>query len=291
MKRKLAVLSTIIFALFTLTGMGQAQGINLKLFGGYGMMTTGDYNTFGESMESYFDDAVLYLGLTKEGEFEKLKMGFEYGGEIVVKLIGGIGIGVGAGYIQRSSETEMSLEEPLVGSINFSSKPDFSAIPVTLSLYYFLPSPPLVDIYLNGGVGYYFGKTKHTLRIDTEITGLPTDWIETVGEIKDQGIGFHGGLGLEFSMGSNIGLFVEGKGRYCKLKSWEGDETTTGSAGSATHSGTMWFCELRDSDTGQWYSALILLDVEPSGSDVRNVREFEVDLSGISVRVGIKIKF
>jgi len=197
MKRKLTILSTMIFFFLSLAGMSHAQRLSLKLTGGYGMLTAGDYNTFGESIEALMDDGALYLGLTKEGEFQKLKMGFEYGGEIIVKLVGGVRIGVGAEYIQRSSETEMTLKNPLVETFTLFSKPDLSAIPVTLTLYYFLPSPPLVKIYLNGGLGYYFGITKHTLRIDTEVTGLPADWGKTVGEIKDQGVGFHGGLGLE----------------------------------------------------------------------------------------------
>lgn len=291
MKRKLAILTTTIFVFFSLAGMSQAQGISIKLFGGYGTMTTGDFNTFGESMDKYTDDAVAFLGLTKEGEFKKLNMGLEYGGEIIVKLPGGLGIGVGAGYIQRSNESEINLEEPLIGSMSFTLEPDFTVIPLTCSLYYFLPSPPLVNIYVNGGAGYYFGTVKHTFGLDLQIIGLPPEQSQTVGDVKSQGIGFHGGIGLEFNMGSNIGLFVEGKGRYCKLKSWEGDETSTGTLGSGTESGTMWFLDQYDGATGQWYSVIMLSEDQPSGPDVQNVREFEVDLSGFSIRAGIRIKF
>jgi hypothetical protein len=51
MKRKLAVLSMLLFAIFTLTGMSQAQEFRLKLGGGYGTMTTGDYNSFGAGLD------------------------------------------------------------------------------------------------------------------------------------------------------------------------------------------------------------------------------------------------
>ena len=138
MKRKLALLTTAICFLFSLVGIGQAQGINIKLFGGYGTMTTGDYNSFGESFEKYTDNVAL-AGLTKEGEFKKLNWGLEYGGEIIVKLVGGLGVGFGAGYIQRSNESEISLADPLAGSMTFNSAPDFTAVPVTVSLYYYLP--------------------------------------------------------------------------------------------------------------------------------------------------------
>ncbi len=83
MKRKLAVLSMLFFAIFSLTGMSQAQGFRLKLSGGYGTMTTGDYNSFGAGL----DDLVSILealGATTEGEFNKINMGFEYEAEFIL---------------------------------------------------------------------------------------------------------------------------------------------------------------------------------------------------------------
>lgn len=117
-------------------------------------------------------------------------------------------------------------------------------------------------------------------------------WEKSESELKDKGLGFHAGAGLEFNIAPKIAIFIEGKGRYCKLKSWEGDVTWTDSDGwTDSESGTMWYYEAQDSDTNKWYSMFALQEDKPSGYDIRNIREFAVNLTGISLRTGIRIKF
>jgi len=296
MKRKLIAISTLIFSFFFLAGIGQAQNpipkFSLKFTGGYGTMTVGDLNTFIKSFDTYLADYAVYAGLTKGGEYKKLNLGLEFEGEIIVKLMGKFGIGLGAGYLLRSSESELSVEEPGVGKLTFLFKPDVTVFPVHLSLYYFSSLLPSTNIYFTGGVGYYSGKGKSKIRGEYEEGGTLMDWTESAGEIKDKGLGYHGGVGLEFNLGSKFAIFVEGRGRYCKLKNWEGDETYEESGGyTETNSGSMWYFEQLDPDLNKWYSSLALSDQEPSGPDIRNVRKFEADFSGFSLRAGIKIKF
>jgi len=53
----------------------------------------------------------------------------------------------------------------------------------------------------------------------------------------------------------------------------------------------MWYYEAQNYYTGKWYSEIVLQEDKPSGYDIRNIREFAANLSGISLRTGIKIKF
>ena len=101
MKRKLVVLSILLFTIFMTTGMSQAQGFRLKLTGGYGTVTTGDYNAFGDGMDRLLV-IIEGLGASTEGEFNKINLGFEYEAEFILSLPAGLGVGVGVGYIQRS---------------------------------------------------------------------------------------------------------------------------------------------------------------------------------------------
>jgi len=298
MKRKLIALSTMIFAFFffTGTGFGQVQdfikGFNLKFTGGYGTMATGDYNTMGKDLESYFDDYSALLGVSRTGEFKKINMGLEFEGEIIMDLNGNFGIGFGVGYIRRSNESEISLSVPGIGSISYSLEPIITVTPVNLSLYFFPPIASSMNIYLYGGFGYYISKLTSIYRFDAQLAGFPEYWEKSESELKDKGLGFHAGAGLEFNIAPKIAIFIEGKGRYCKLKSWEGDSTLTDSDGwTGSESGTMWYYEAQDFDTGKWYSMIVLQEDKPSGYYIRNIREFEVNLSGISLRTGIRIKF
>jgi len=300
MKKKLITLSTMIFVFFflTSTGIGQAQdfikGFSLKFTGGYGTMATGDYNTIGEDQEQYFDDYKALIEswngfqVSRTGEFKKINMGLEFEGELIMDLGGTFGIGFGVGYIRRSNESETGLSIPGIGSISYSIEPIITVTPVNLSLYFFPPIAPSMNIYLYGGLGYYMGKLTATSEMAAD--GY---WEKSESELKDKGLGFHAGAGLEFNIAPKIVIFIEGKGRYCKLKSWEGDSTLTDSDGwTGSESGTLWYYEAQGFyDTGKWYSMIVLQEDKPSGYDIRNIREFAANLSGISLRTGIRIKF
>ena len=290
MKRKLAVLSTLLFAIFILTGMSQAQGFRLKLSGGYGTMTTGDYNSYGAGLDDLVS-TLEALGATTEGEFNKIKLGFEYEVEFILSLPAGFGVGVGVGYIQRSKMTELSATLPLFGSASASIEPKITAIPINLSAYYFTPGIAPLKFFVYGGIGYYYGRL--TIDIREESTP-PAFWSEQEGMLKDQGFGFHGGVGLEFKVAPKIALFLEGRARYCKLKSWNGDSTYEDSDGNTgDEKGFMWYFEELDQNygSGEWFPGITIASGLPSGPDIRNARKFEVNLSGISLRTGIRLKF
>jgi len=300
MKRKLIALSaiTFVFLFLTGTGIGQAQdfikGFSLKFTGGYGTMAIGDYNAFGKDFEQYLDDIKPLIEswngfqVSRTGEFKKINMGAEFEGEIIMGLSGTFGIGFGVGYISRSSVSKMGLSIDDLASFSYSIEPIISVTPINLNLYLFPPIAPAMNIYLYGGFGYYMGKFTVTSKTVTD--GY---WEKSESELKDKSLGFHAGAGLEFNIAPKVAIFIEGKGRYCKLKTWEGDSTLTDSDGwTGSESGTMWYYEEQDHDTDKWYSTIALQENKPSEyDDIRNIREFEANLSGISLRIGIKIKF
>jgi opacity protein-like surface antigen len=290
MKRKLAVLSMLLFAIFTLTGLSQAQKFRVKLSGGYGTMATGDYNSFGVGLNDLIS-ILEALGATTEGEFNKINPGFEYEAEFILSLPAGFGVGVGVGYMQRGKITELSASIPLVGSASASIEPKITAIPVNISAYYFTPGVAPLKFFVYGGFGYYFGKLATDIR---EASTPSAFWSEQEAKLKDQSFGFHGGVGLEFKVASRIALFIEGRARYCKLTSWNGDGTYEDSDGvTETDEGLMWYFEELDQNygSGKWLPAITIATDSPSGPNIRNAREFEVNLSGISLRTGIRIRF
>jgi opacity protein-like surface antigen len=292
MKRKLIASSAIIFGFFFLTGIGIGQsqdfikGFSLKLTGGYGTMAVGDFNTVVEDLDSRYNYIASYYGVTKEGTLKQLNYGIELEGEIIMKLPGNFGLGIGTGYYLRSKDSEFSIEEYLPGYGYFqgrtiSLKPKFTAIPITLTFYYFLPSKSLVNLYLNGGIGYYFGKVTFTIREDlVPYFDDSPEWNEKQLEAKDQGFGLHGGVGLEFNVISKVAFFIEGNGIYCILKSWKGDVITEYSHKSSD----------KESGTVLYYEEAGYANFTTS-KDRPNVRKLRWNLSGLSLRGGIRIRF
>jgi opacity protein-like surface antigen len=290
MKRKFAVLSILLFTIFMTTGMSQAQGFRLKLTGGYGTMTTGDYNAFGAGLDRLIT-TLEGLGATTEGEFNKINLGFEYEAELIFTLPAGFGVGVGVGYIHRSGMTDLSATIPLMGSASASIEPKITAIPVNLSAYYFTPGVVPLKLFAYGGIGYYFGKLSTSIR---EESTPPAFWTQQDIVLKDQAFGLHGGVGLEYNVAPRIALFIEGRARQCKLIGLEGDGNYVDSDGTTIiDTGSLWYFEELDTNygSGEWFPGITLARNSPTGAGIRNVRKFEVNLSGISLRTGIRIRF
>lgn len=288
MKRIWTVLTAILFTFFASGGISQAVGFSLKITGGYGTMATGDYNTFGQDWERLINLTADSSGATASGEFKKLNFGLEYEAEFILNLFGGFGIGVGVGYIQRSNESELGLTDPLAGSLTITISPYFTATPINVSAYYFSPGVVPLKLFVYGGGGYYLARLKTTFRIEAE---PPDIWGENEFELKDRGFGFHVGGGLEFKFIPKVSFFVEGRYRYCKLESWEGDETARNSDGfTEQDSGKLWYYEYQDFG-GEWFSSIGISESQPDNPTIRNVRPFQADLSGFVLRVGVRIKF
>ena len=92
-------------------------------------------------------------------------------------------------------------------------------------------------------------------------------------------------------LSDSAAVFLEGTGRYVNLKNWDVDNVYRTALGSETDTGTFWYIEEFEEDTGKYYPSLELSDEEPSDPDFRNVREAEIGLSGIVFKVGIKFSF
>jgi len=288
--KKLIVLSTMVLTFFFLARIGKAQTkLSFKATGGYGNMSAGDLNTVINSLDSII--AIYFAtenGVTKEGTLKEIDWGLDFEGEFIMNLTNNLGIGLGAGYIQRRKDSRTSIKNGASGTVNYDVEPKITAFPIKLSAYYFYPIVPQLHIFINGGVGYYFGKSSWSLKTDYVEENY---WTKSVFEVKGNGIGFHGGIGFEYNVAKNIAFFAEGSGRYAKLKDWEGDMTVRDSEGdtSGKISGTFWYFE--SEIYGKDYPYVVLTEDKPTDPYFRNLRKFECDLSGLSFKAGIRVKF
>ena len=262
-------------------------GFSLKMHGGMNYLFSNDINDHLQATTDYWNDR----GVDVEGEFEPLQNGIEFGGEFIVNLTPHIGIGLGGGYIQASSKS--TVNNAWFGySYQDTATPKVTAIPLTLSAYFYLPLGKRLSFNIQAGMGYYLGTFSWDYSYESELDDFKENW-----EGKSNALGFHGGLGFEFYFSSGIALFVEGFGRYAKLKALKGkytfEETFFGYQGQESiDEATLWYYEWRSALTGNYYPTLEFNDEKPEETSfIKNIREGEVDLTGFSVRVGIRIRF
>lgn len=292
-------LCLVIFSVFIFTATSTAQGIfkgfSLKLSGGLGTWAGGDMNTVIEDANSQMQDVANYFGGSMDGSFDKLNWGTDFEGEFIVDLTRNIGVGIGIGYIHRKKDSSVHQAFGSGVSQSFEERPQFTAIPITLSAYYHFPLTTKMDAFLKAGVGYYMGKSKFNVRHEIEMPGSPLTWQEEKRKASSNSFGFHGGIGLEFNLLENIAFFLKGIGRYAKLKDWDVDvQYRTFEEKSGTFSGTWYIVEVLNYSTEKYYKVIITSTQTPSSVGYyifRNPKIAEINYSGISLRVGIKVVF
>jgi hypothetical protein len=268
-------------------GLSKAEKFSLKLSGGMNYLAIGDPNAYLKGLSDFLKDqaSIGEVIIIPEGDFKNIHIGLDLEGDVIVYLTPRFGISLGSGYILgKKGKDENKI---IIGGQTFTEEVKVSAIPVKLGVYYFLPLSSRARFFLNGGVGYYFAKWSDGYR--NEWTG---NWWNTDQKARASGIGFNGGVGFELNLVSHIALVLEGQGRYAKIGGFKGDKEIKiySPPADSFAKGKLYYFEYFPW-TYKWYPMINILEEEPSGDKIRNVREAKVDFSGFTFRAGIKINF
>jgi len=279
----------------------QSTGIQfgLRLIGGTNLLMENDLNNYVEGMNNYLSDfADTIPDVSVDSEFEPIKMGMDFSGEILIHFMPQFGIGIGAGYISTGKESMGKLSAPNGDYESITMHPQVSAIPITFSLYYGIPLGNRMEVVLNGGLGYYLGTINYEVVFEG---GSPTygySYEETeTWDTTSNAFGFHGGLDFEFGFSSNFAFVVGARGRLVKFTDLTGDleweyTYSPGGSGSGTDKDqTLWYGIKEDWMTGNEYVQLTLSEDRPTGSSWSDVRKAEISLSGFVFQAGIKLTF
>lgn len=251
--------------------------ITLSLSGGRKYFTGGDLNKGSEGLaDSYEDD----LGITRNGDVKPLHLSYIFGGEINFSLSSKFLVGLGFDYLFGKQESVVKFSKETSSDL-FTTRPKVEAYPLRLCLSFF----PLPYLYFKSGIEYYF--VKSTLYYHFKVEDVFEEWS---GDAKAQGIGYLGSLGLVVAPSSRINLFLELGGRYARIDGFEGENVYTDSTGyKSTEKGKLYFYQITSG--GKSYPRLFIWEDKPSGTGVTDVREAFINLSGISIKAGIRINF
>ena len=261
------------------------QTVGLKLMGGGGYTLGGDP---AAGMQGQSDYLKAQFGATQAYTFPKT--GWTGTGEILFYLSPEVAFGIGAGYERHVKESAVGYS---IGGIDVSEtlKPDFDVIPILGSLHFFFPlgSAVKVDFYLGGGV--YRTRLKWNSTYDISLLGLTGTDVYTFDGTRT-GYGAHAGLGLELALSSKLALVLNVTGRYARVSGFVGDWTETGSGDfwSFTDGGSDHAVYYYDwTIAGTTYPQIEFRPDKPAGSNLTNVREARLDLSGLTATVGFRI--
>jgi hypothetical protein len=294
MKIRAGGLAVVGLFFFSLTMASFAQDapkkFSLTLSGGYGTTTGGDIPKVMDGMNAKIRDLAAATDFTVADTLEIAKWGPELEAEFLFRPARNFGVSFGTGYLRKAENTRVAAELEGLAGIALDWTVTYQVIPLKLSGYYFFEIGSKMTAYAKAGIGYYFGRMTYTIRTEETLLGV-TVWDQNVGEATAGGLGFHGGLGLEYPLSAAFALFVEASGRYVSLKDWSVDNNHSSAWESESEAGTFWYAEERDEALGKYYPTLQMFEDRPAGSDLRNVREAAFDFSGFALKAGVKISF
>lgn len=307
-KRAILWLLTTIFLIF-LAGIAYTKegrykpGFSIKLTYGTNHYSWGDINKCLESfnnnelfeyMRSYFPELI-------SGEIIKLdNFASDWEAELRIDIIRrfALSLAISETIIRKNESSLTYIDRHLIGDqiSTWTYKPEVKvSMPVKLGIYYTLPLSSKINITFNAGIGYYSAKVSEYMRHEITFPSGETGWTVRDWETNPKRVcGFHGGIGLEYSLIKNFALVVEVQRRYVKLKDLRGIVQIEGKHSGGIHEekGTLYYFNMWDVGIGTRYDDLWVWRRPPDFSiwDMRHIRKAVLDLTGYSFRVGIRMR-
>ena len=258
-------------------GLPPVSQIHINISGGANYSLVGDINEGAEGFIDYYQST---LEAEKSGKFQPLHLNYIFGGEVSVPLGSGLHFGVGADYYFGKKETSVNFTPPV--SFTIQTRPEIKVLPVRIFLSYHIRP----EFYIKGGIEYIFTECSYLYRM-TENDA----WQEWNGKADSGQIGGYLGLGFVHDFGRFLSVFIEASGRYAVAKNLKGEGLYRDSTGlEYKEKGYMYIYqgEVLNKDT---FPLVFVRDKTPSGYGVSDPERASVDLSGLSLQAGFRIKF
>jgi hypothetical protein len=269
---------------------GGGAEISLRIHGGFSYLQAKDVNTGTGGYYDYYTLLGEMMGYEIEGGFSPVHGGYDFGADLVIQINPTIGIGIGAGYLRSSKDSEMTLTyledtASMLGSVRLS------AIPIRLGVFFDFPVNDKLSFTANAGAAVYTSlKFMGSIRFEED-----TSWQEIAldGSRTSFGdIGFQGGLGFEYMVAPKIGFFVEALGRYARFKNYDSvTGTNRDSGGFSDSTEGVLYLEKIDVPEGTW-TWLVVEETPPTPDPPEIVySEPKFDFSGFCLQAGFRIRF
>jgi len=264
---------------------------SLVLSGGYGTTGGGDMSKVFAGENGLIRDFAALGGFTVTDTLQTASWSQEFEVEFLFRPVRNFGLSLGTGWLGKSEDARGAGESGALARFSVDWNTDYRLIPVELSGVYFLPAGARLTAYAKAGAGYYFGRMKYSAATEESFAGAGT-WELDEGTATGSSFGFHGGLGLEYSVSHVLSIFLEAHGRQIRMNGWTADDQTHSDPTShTTETGSFWYAERFQPDFGKSYATFVLHKDLPDDSDLRNVRKMAIGFSGFAVKAGFKIGF
>lgn len=262
--------------------------IRLRAYGGLSGLGGGDFNSGQRGWADFYCAVFGLLSYVPDGDIKPVRMGWDLGSEAIYKFSSSLGVGFGAGFLRAARTSDMAFTPSRAGLdvLKYEAGTVLSAVPLTVSLHYFLPSKGRIGIGAQAGLGPTLAWGCASQRL-SDGAG---NWTLNEYRVRGGGLGFLAGLGLEYELSGRLALFLEARGRLAAFTNFKGDVAVSDSTGwSDSASGLLWSERVDLGSLGSW-NIFEISETEPAGTGLAEVRRARIDFSGISLVLGVVFK-
>jgi hypothetical protein len=275
----------LVIMCLSLAALSFGSGFSLRFGGGATTLSGGDYNSIVQGRNDYYHALSDY---TLTGELNKLEFSADFDAELVYDLNDYLGFGLGVGYLHVSNDGQI-IAATTGGGVVEAFTPLLTSLYAAASLQANLPVGETIRLHLSAGPAIYATSFKFDYTFGQDPEG--TDESLSFDSERKMAVGFQGAFGIEVGLSDTVFGFIHLVGRAVSYSGISGSYDITGvEAGhlvDATGTGSWWYHETDRG--GVYYPDWTLSQNMPTGADIRNVRAAEMSLSGVGVRLGLKI--
>jgi hypothetical protein len=252
--------------------------LELSVSGGVATLAPRDLNDGARGFPAWFGGMT---GIPAPETADILHVGAAVEVELAYRVSPRLAVGLGAGYLRASNADRMTFADELT-SWTVSTRPSVTsgAVKATVRFY------PGAGLYVRGALGLYSVRAGYTYRYEGGAAGL-----ETKGSASATTLGGEAAFGGEWAVGPRTAFFVEAGLRMAGFDALDGENTDSDSADERViETGTLYYYR-RVATDGNDYALVAVRSSPPAGTDFTGTRRAEINISGMSIRVGLRYRF
>ena len=245
--------------------------------------SVGDLNDGADGLARYYESQLL---AASEGNVGKIHFGFPVGAEVRVALGSGFYVSIGAEHCSMENSSTVTYKRSS-SEATYSTKPELGTTPLNIALVFY----PLGSIYLRAGLDYTFARCAYFYRLSYPDPYKQTEfWQEWRGKASSSGFGYQLGLGFERPLTTWFSLLAECAYRRSRFDDFEGENIYRELTNYESREEGTLYRITASAGGAETFPLVFIRNRKPAEAGVMEVRRAELNLSGLSLRFGLKIR-
>jgi len=287
------------FFFFFIIALYSAQGerASLKLsFNSYSSELD-DINTWVESLNTLWRNWEETMGGNLTGQFDNLHNKPKFEAELRINIISGLAFNLAVSYLSDKKEGTISYQkqEGNQNGSHFLSN-EVKALPLKLGLSFSYPLSSRFNIIINGGRHIIF--VQYLIQENFEYTSTTdgeeySQWFKKDNKFRSESLGYYASIGIEYNLTNYLALAVEGENIWSKVDGFKGPYCFEEYGNDVVEEGkaSLYYYKNKNEILNKYYIVLTGHEERPENVNLKDLRQGELNFSGFSVKIGLRLKF